>query len=107
LLGELLGDGSFGGDGVQPSPEAFQPVNRLDREIGEDRAEKPEAGDNGHNGALAGEGSATKDQTLGHGNDYQQEKNNVGQPDANSEQSPTPMRSDAPESAVPESLREI
>src|SRR5258708_26921812 len=47
--------------GVQPSPEVFQPVNCLDREIAKQGAEKPEAGHNGDHGALAAEGSMITD----------------------------------------------
>src|SRR3989442_10503064 len=34
------------GRGAQPSPKALQRVNQLDCEIGKERAEKPEAGEN-------------------------------------------------------------
>jgi hypothetical protein len=59
-------------------------MNRLDREKRKQGAENPEAGENTHHGALAGENSVAEDQNLSHGNDYQQEKNNVGQPGADS-----------------------
>lgn len=82
-------------------------MNRLDREKSEEGAEKPEAGDHGHGGALPGEASSAEDQALSHGDDDQKEKNNVGHPGADSQRYLTPMRCHAPEGAVPETLREI
>src|SRR5712692_3982525 len=73
LCGSFLGDGFFRRCCVQPSPEALQAVNGLDGEIREERAEKPEAGDHGHRGALAREYSASENQALRHGDDDQQE----------------------------------
>src|SRR5260370_41202932 len=96
-----MGDGLFRHCRVQASPEAFQPVNRLDREKSKQGAENPEAGENAHDGALAGEDSVTEDQNLSHGNDDQQEKNNAGQPGADSQRYPPPMRSEPPQSGVP------
>src|SRR6266849_6031887 len=88
-------------------PEALQAMNRLDRDISEERAEKPEAGENTHHRAAAGEGCAPEHQALRYGYDDQQEKNNVDHARADSKRHATPMRSDAPKSAVPETLREI
>jgi hypothetical protein len=81
-------------------------MNSLYGKVGKEGTEKPEAGD-GHGGALAGKRSAAENQDLRQGNDCQEEKNDVNEPGANTEHYPTPMRGDAPKSAVPETLGKI
>src|SRR5216684_1074788 len=98
---------SLRGGVMQKMPEAFQHMNRFDRDISEERAEKPEARENTHHRAVPGEGGAPEDQALHHGYDHQQEKNNVDQPGADAKGHAAPVRGDAPKSAVPETLREI
>jgi hypothetical protein len=91
---------------MQQMPNPLQTMNGLHRKVSKKGTEKPEAGDDGHHGALAGKASVAEDQALRHGKDCQEEKNNVGKTGADPERQPTPMRGDAPKSAVPEALRE-
>src|SRR5882762_10640918 len=90
---------------MQQMPDALQPVDRFHGEVGKEGAEKPEARDHGHRGALAGEGSTAEDQTLRQGDDRKEQKNDVGETGADPERYAPPMRSDAPESAIPETDR--
>jgi hypothetical protein len=91
---------------MQQMPNPLQTMNRFHGKVGKEGAEEPEPGDHGQDGALSGEASTAEDQALRHGKDCQEEKNNVGQTSADPERQPTPMRGDAPKSAVPEALRE-
>jgi hypothetical protein len=97
----------LGGSGVQPAPDAFEPVNGLDGEISKERAEEPEAGYYGDQSALASEASAAEDYPLEKRNDDGQKKEDVSEPRRNAKPKAAPVRSDAPEGAIPESLREI
>src|SRR5258707_15117699 len=91
---------------MQQMPDALQPVDRFHGEVGKEGAEKPEARDHGHRGALAGEGSTAEDQTLRQGDDRKEQKNNVGETGADPERYPPPKRNDGPESAIPQTVGE-
>jgi hypothetical protein len=104
LLGAWLRDGFFHSCGMQPSPKTLKPMNRSHRDISKERAEKPEASENTHHGTVTGKSCAPEQQALPNGYDYQQKKNNVDQPGADSKRHAPPMRGDAPKSAVPETL---
>jgi len=82
-------------------------MNRLNGEKSEECAEKPQTGKHGHSRALPGEAAAAEDQTLSHRDNNQEEKNNIDQTGGDAKWKTTPMRGDAPESAVPEALRKI
>ena len=82
-------------------------MNRLDGEKSEECAEKPQTGKYGHSRALPGEAAAAEDQALSHRDNDQEEKNNIDQTGGDAKWKTTPMRGDAPESAVPEALRKI
>src|SRR5882724_3114295 len=90
----------------RPSPNAFQPVNHLDRKIGKQGAEKPKPGKNRyHRGAGNNVPAAHADAFHQRRDDEEQDKD-VNEPCANTEPDPAPIRRHAPKGAVPKSLRE-
>jgi len=97
----------FCGASVKLVPDALETVNGLHRKIRKERAEKPKARYDSNRGTLAGEATAAKNHNLHQSkNDGEQEKD-IRETRRKAKPEPAPMRSDAPESAIPKALRKV
>src|SRR5882724_2603472 len=89
-----------------PSPDAFQPMNHLDREIRKERDEKTKPRENPNQGGARNNAPAAQTDGFDQCGDDDQQDQYVSESCTDAEPDLAPVRRHAPKGAIPETLRE-
>ena len=92
---------------MTPAPKALQSVNRLNRQISKQRAEKPKAGKYGEPGSPVSKAGMTHNHHANQRENHENQQKNIGHPRAATQPYTAPVLGDPPEGAVPEALRQV
>lgn len=92
---------------MRPAPNALQSVNRLNRQIGKQRAEEPKTAKHGEPGSPVSKAGMTQNHHANQRVNHEDQQKNIGHPLRATQPQTAPVLGDPPEGAVPETLRQV